>query len=167
MIYAFDTYYFDDEAKTVCLGFENWLAQVPDFELVESIQEPGDYESGAFYKRELPCILSILDHINLQKGDILVVDGYVLLSDEGKLGLGGYLYRGIRRKIPRNVGVAKKAFKDNVLHVREVLRGESKNPLYITSLGIDVDTAANAVEAMHGAYRMPDLLRLLDQKTKE
>lgn len=165
MIYAFDTYYLNGQAKTVCLGFEDWLAQAPDFELVEFIQEPGEYESGAFYKRELPCILSILKQINLQKGDILVVDGYVVLSDAGKLGLGGYLYHELQKEYPI-VGVAKKAFKDNVVHVREVLRGESKNPLFITSLGIDVDTATRSIEAMYGAYRMPDLLRLLDQKTK-
>ncbi len=26
MIYAFDTYYYEDFAKTVCIAFEDWLS---------------------------------------------------------------------------------------------------------------------------------------------
>lgn len=46
-------------------------------------------------------------------------------------------------------------------------RGKSKNPLYITTVGVDRIATAQLVQEMKGAYRMPDLLRILDQETKK
>ena len=60
MILAFDTYYFDNKAKTVCISFRSWPDESPlgmEEEITEGIS---DYEPGAFFKRELPCILSLL-----------------------------------------------------------------------------------------------------------
>ncbi len=96
---------------------------------------------------------------------MIVVDGYVILNDEGKHGLGGYLYESLSQKIPI-IGVAKRSFINNKKHVREVFRGDSKNPLYISSIGIDVDEAVKCIQEMHGQFRMPDLLRIMDQQTK-
>ncbi|WP_459212071.1 endonuclease V [Aquimarina rhabdastrellae] len=141
MIYAFDTYYTVTTAKTVCLGFKNWTDETPVISLHETISEINDYESGAFYKRELPCILSILKQVVLQDGDILVIDGYVVLDDQAKLGLGGYLYHEFKQKYPV-IGVAKNNFTAITTLKRAVLRGESKKALYITALGIDLDIAS-------------------------
>jgi deoxyribonuclease V len=66
MIYAFNTYYFDDYANTICIAFENWTSEKETQILSEKTAVTSDYESGAFYKRELPCILSLLEKIELK-----------------------------------------------------------------------------------------------------
>ncbi|KOY88133.1 endonuclease V [bacterium 336/3] len=165
MIFAFDTHYNNNKAHTVCMGFENWTDKEATLELSEDLEVPDEYVSGEFYKRELPCIMSILTQIKLQKEDIIVVDGFVVLDDRGKLGLGGHLYEELNRQVPI-IGVAKSNFATLNTLKREVYRGDSKRPLYITSLGIDLDKATAYVQSMHGAYRIPDILKKLDQKTK-
>lgn len=168
MILAFDTYYFDDKAKTVCVAFNNWTDGEPVHIYEETISGVAEYEPGAFYKRELPCILSLLESIKSEIVDIetIVVDGFVVLDDMNKLGLGGYLYQQLESAIPV-IGVAKSGFHGNKKNVEEVLRGESKKPLYISAMGIDLEMAAEHVHSMDGNYRMPTLLQIMDAKTKE
>lgn len=170
MIYCFDTYYFEDRAQTSCIGFESWTSEDVAFELTESIEEINDYESGSFYKRELPCLISILKQIDLNPNeDVLVIDGFVVLDDEGKLGLGGYLFEYLDACIPV-IGVAKNNFATIEKLKREVLRGESAKPLYITAKGIDLDEASANIAEMHGNFRIPTLLKLVDthcRKTEE
>ena len=97
---------------------------------------------------------------------MIIIDGYVYLDDFNKLGLGGHLYKSINEKIPI-IGVAKTNFATNKLNKVELLRGKSKNPLYITSIGIDINTAKEYISKMFGEYRIPKLLKELDQLTKE
>ena len=168
MIYCFDTFYGNDYAKTAVVGIENWDASEPDFELFDIINEVKEYESGAFYKRELPCLLSIiakLPPINPDK-DILVIDGYVVLSDDKKLGLGGYLFNELKGKTPV-IGVAKNNFFTLNTLKREVFRGESKKPLYVTAMGIDLQEASSLILNMHGEFRIPTILKLADQRCRE
>ncbi|AYM98956.1 endonuclease V [Chryseobacterium sp. 3008163] len=166
MIYAFDTYYYEDFAKTVCIAFEDWNSEQENEIFNEKTMITAEYESGAFYKRELPCILSLLEKIQLKPNDIIIVDGYVTLNDEGKIGLGGYLFEALNRKFPV-VGIAKNGFSSPDSKRREVFRGESKTPLFLTSIGIDVDEVQKKVEKMHGNFRFPTLLKKLDQLTRE
>lgn len=166
MILAFDTYYFDDKAKTVCLSFHNWTDEHPvniDTEIIGDIEA---YEPGSFYKRELPCILSLLQKIDVPEIEAIIVDGFVVLDDAEKPGLGAYLFEKLQGNTPI-IGVAKTSFHNNKKNVRELYRGESKKPLYITARGIDLDEAHSKIKSMHGAFRMPTLLQLLDTKTKE
>lgn len=165
MIYAFDTFYFEGKAKTIGVGFESWTDEKPTIVFDEIRADIQEYESGSFYKRELPCILSLLDKIALKKGDLIIVDGFVLLSDDQKLGLGGYLYKALKGIYPI-IGVAKNDFVGLNKLQRKVLRGESKKPLYITSLGIDLEEAAKDIKSMHGEFRMPTLLKIVDQLTR-
>jgi deoxyribonuclease V len=60
MIYAFDTYYFDNYANTVCIAFENWNSGKETKIYTAKTAIISDYKSGAFYKRELPCIINFL-----------------------------------------------------------------------------------------------------------
>lgn len=166
MIYAFDTYYYENFAKTVCIAFEKWDSETESFIYSENTEITSDYESGAFYKRELPCILSLLKKIDLQKGDLIIVDGYVTLDNSGKIGLGGYLYQSLDEKYPV-IGIAKNGFNSEDDQRRTVLRGESKTPLFLTAVGIDVDEIQSNIENMHGNYRIPTLLKKLDQLTRE
>ena len=166
MIYCFDTYYFDDKARTSCVGIDTWTAGQLTFEKSETIAGIEEYESGSFYKRELPCIQSMLSNITLNSNDIIVVDGFVVLDDFGKPGLGGYLYEWLVPQIPV-IGVAKNNFAtiDNLK--REIFRGESSKPLYVTAKGMDLDQAANYVKSMHGNYRIPTILKMVDQYCRE
>jgi deoxyribonuclease V len=166
MILALDTYYQNDKAKTVCIRFHHWTDDQPADVLTEELDSVEEYQPGAFYKRELPCILSILKKTDVQDTEAIIIDGYVLLDDTGKHGLGGYLYEALNRKIPV-IGVAKTNFANNTLHKKEVYRGDSQRPLYITTLGIPPDTACNYIRSMHGAYRIPTLLKTLDTLTRQ
>ncbi|GAA4155831.1 hypothetical protein GCM10022217_14280 [Chryseobacterium ginsenosidimutans] len=165
MIYAFDTYYFNDYANTICIAFEDWISEIESEIFSEKIPITSEYESGAFYKRELPCIVSLLNKIVLKQGDIIIVDGYVTLDDEGKIGLGGYLYEALNEKIPV-IGIAKNEFNTSDSQRREIYRGESKTPLFLTAKGADVDEIKPKIERMHGNFRIPTLLKKLDQLTR-
>ena len=124
-----------------------------------------EYVPGEFYKRELPCIKNLYVKINEPNIDCIIVDGFVVLDDVGKLGLGGYLYEYLAQKIPV-IGVAKTNFATLEKYKTAVLRGKSTRPLFITALGIDRELAAQNIANMHGEYRMPTLLQLLDMHTK-
>jgi deoxyribonuclease V len=166
MILAFDAYYFDGKAKTVCICFENWTDAKP-LKIFSAITENiADYASGAFYKRELPCILDLLKKVDAFEIEAIIVDGYVVLDDDGNYGLGGYLFEQLDNKTPV-IGVAKTNFALIEKNKCSVLRGQSARPLYITSLGIDADIAAQQIQCMHGEFRMPSLLKQLDALTKE
>ena len=165
MIYAFDTYYFDDYANTICIAFEEWTSENEAKIFTEKTEITSDYESGAFYKRELPCILSLLKKINLKEGDIIIVDGYVTLDNDGKTGLGGYLYEALDQKFTV-IGIAKNGFNPPDFQRREIYRGESKTPLFLTVKGADVDKIKQKIEQMHGNFRIPALLKKLDQLTR-
>lgn len=166
MILAFDTYYFENKAKTVCISFENWTDSKPENIKSEIIEGVAEYEPGALYKRELPCILSLLKKIDISAVDFIIVDSFVLLDDNDKYGLGAYLYDALDKKNPI-IGVAKSGFHANKKNVKELTRGESKNPLFISAIGIELKKAYNFIKSMHGNYRMPTLLQILDTKTKE
>jgi len=43
-----------------------------------------------------------------------------------------------------------------------VVRGVSRRPLFVTTAGINAEEAAKGVQAMHGPYRIPTLLKLVD-----
>jgi len=161
MILVFDVYYQETTAKSVCLCFENWTDDKASQIITETIEGVAAYESGEFYKRELPCILKVLEKIDHSTVDLIIIDGYVVLDDTGKFGLGGHLYESLNGRIPI-VGVAKTNFATNHLHVRPVVRGESIKPLFVTAIGIDLDEAAQKVKNMHGEYRIPTLLKEVD-----
>ncbi|MEN2415215.1 endonuclease V [Flavobacterium mesophilum] len=166
MILAFDTYYYDNKAKTVCIEFTEWN-QSTDFKVhTEIIDNVSEYIPGEFYKRELPCILSLLNNIDLKLVSIIIVDGFVYLDDNKKYGLGGHLYEKLNKEIPI-IGVAKTNFASIEKDKKPLFRGDSKKPLYVTSIGIDLEDAFQKIESMHGEFRIPTLLKEMDRLTKE
>ncbi len=166
MIYAFNTFYYEDFAKTVCIAFEDWNSETESFIYSENTEISANYESGAFYKRELPCILSLLKKIDLKEGDLIIVDGYVTLDNSGKIGLGGYLYESLNQKYPV-IGIAKNGFASEDDLRKTIFRGKSKTPLFLTAVGINIDNIKIKAENMYGAHRIPTLLKKLDQLTRE
>jgi len=166
MIIAVDVYYEEKQAKSVGVIFHNWEDSKPHDVIVSYTENPQEYEPGSFYKRELPCIQELLNQTDLTKIHTIVVDGYVYLDHEKKPGLGHYVYTSLSAEIPV-IGVAKNAFHQNEAYVKKIYRGNSSKPLYITSVGVELAAAAEHIQSMHGEYRFPHLLKLLDQQTKQ
>jgi deoxyribonuclease V len=165
MILAFDTAYSGDRARTVCLAFRDWSDSAPANIHSETIEGIADYEPGQFYKRELPCILSLLKTIALDDVEAIIVDGFVVLDDTGLPGLGAHLHAALAGRVPV-IGVAKTNFATLHAMKAEVLRGTSNRPLYVTAMGLPLEQAADHVRSMHGEFRMPHLLAELDRMTK-
>jgi deoxyribonuclease V len=166
MILAIDSYYFENKAKTVCLIFEQWNSSEIKNSFTEIINNIENYVPGEFYKRELPCIISLIFKLDLTKIDFIIIDGFVYLDDNGKFGLGAYLYEKLSGKIPI-IGVAKTDFISLNKNKQLLFRGKSKKPLFITSIGINIDEATEKIKIMNGEYRIPTLLKELDKQTKE
>jgi len=166
MILAIDVHYREDFAKSVSIEFDDWVDE-NILQIHETIiDEVEEYIPGEFYKRELPCLLEVIELSDRELIKLIIVDSYVVLNDDGKFGLGAYLYEALGEKIPV-IGVAKKNFLSNTKNVREVLRGESQKPLYVSSMGIDIDQAAEKIRNMKGEYRFPEMLKLVDRKGRE
>lgn len=163
---AFDVHYKEIGAKTVCAVFKKWEDKTAKSFIIKYLDEVEDYIPGQFYKRELPCIMTVLEDLDLSEIELIIIDGFVVLDDDNKPGLGFYLYEKLNRQIPV-IGVAKSGFHDNEKNVKQVLRGDSKKPLYVTAVGMDVHEAAMNVQDMFGDFRMPDILREVDLRTKE
>jgi deoxyribonuclease V len=163
---AFDTYYYNNQARTVGLVFDRWEDDKPLSIYTETLTGVAAYTPGEFYKRELPCILSLCKQINLQPLTTIIVDGYVFLDDSGEPGLGAYLYQALENKIPV-IGVAKTNFARIEKEKQLLYRGQSRQPLYITATGTLAIQAASHILSMHGEYRIPTLLKMLDKLTKE
>jgi deoxyribonuclease V len=154
-----DVDYRDTEAVAAGVLFRAWPDGDSAADLVRRIPGVAPYEPGQFYKRELPCLLAVLGSAPAPP-ELVVVDGYVWLAD-GRPGLGGHLYEALGAAVPV-VGVAKTRFL-SATAAREVLRGDSRRPLYVTAAGVDVERAAEFVRSMHGAHRVPTLLKRVDQ----
>jgi len=159
MILAVDVDYKADNTAIIAgVLFNSWEDNEASKVVKKDITQVLPYESGAFYKRELPCILALLNDID-EHLECIVVDGYVCLGKEHK-GLGAYLYDALKHKTPI-VGVAKNAFRD-ISESTYIYRGESKKPLYVTSIGMEQEKAKELILRMHGRFRLPTLLKDVD-----
>ena len=166
MLLALDVHYKDDgSAKSVGILF-NWKDIQPKEILVAYLEETDEYIPGEFYKRELPCLLKIIEKINLNELEAIIVDGYVYIDNEKRFGLGGYLWQTLNEQIPI-IGLAKNFYHGNTKTTKSIYRGKSKKPLYISSVGLELDTASDFITQMPGEFRIPDLLKKLDTITKE
>ncbi len=159
MIACVDVHYEESGARAAYLAFDTWSAPEPSDTAVTEIDEVAEYQPGEFYRRELPCLLTLLGEAD-DELDSIVVDGYVWLSDDGRPGLGAHLWDELSREVAV-VGVAKNPFRGSGFAER-VLRGDSSRPLYVTAAGMDAERAAEHVRSMHGEYRVPTLLRRVD-----
>ena len=160
MILVTDVYYEGSDALAAGILFRDWKSDAIEKEVVKRIHYVAAYEPGAFYKRELPCILSLLESIEFSL-ETIVVDGCVTLGEDSKDGLGMHLYKALNKKIPV-IGVAKSEFTGTPSECR-IFRGKSRNPLYVTSAGIPLEQAKELILTMHGENRFPTLLKKVDQ----
>jgi deoxyribonuclease V len=163
MIFAVDVDYREDNALAAGVLFENWEDCEPTRQLTLQIDQVADYEPGQFYKRELPCILSLLKQFEVRP-KYIIVDGYVCLGVAKKAGLGQHLYNALDGEIAV-IGVAKSRFQDTP-DAAELYRGSSQRPLYVTAVGIDLIEAKSAIARMCGANRIPIILKMVDRLSR-
>jgi deoxyribonuclease V len=161
LIGCIDADYREDEAVTALVGIRDWADEAPCVEhVVRAPQTPSAYVPGSFYLRELPGVLAVL--AAAPPVDVVVIDGYVWLG-VNRPGLGARLFEASHVPI---VGVAKTRFHDNAEAI-ELTRGGSSRPLYVTAAGMDVNDARAAIAQMHGAYRIPTILRRVDRLARD
>lgn len=159
MILAIDVDYKSHGAVAAGIGFSAWSQASADFEVISHIGEVADYESGQFYKRELPCLLALIEEHRLQP-EVIIVDGFVYLDQQQKPGLGKHLYDALCGEVAV-IGVAKNAHRE-IPSEWGVYRGESRKPLFVSSVGIQLDIAQQNILSMAGKFRMPTLLKQAD-----
>ncbi|MGR8941706.1 MAG: endonuclease V [Gammaproteobacteria bacterium] len=161
-----DVDYSGTGARAACVLIESWEAESPTSTYVQDIEAVEPYEPGSFYRRELPCILSVLRMLP-SLPQTVVVDGYVWLSSGERPGLGARLYEALGRNTAV-VGIAKSAFQDvgSCACVVRVLRGASRNPLFVTAAGLEPDVAAECVRRMAGKHRIPEIVRITDRLSR-
>ena len=172
MLLALDSYYKDDICNTSLVLFENEKSSVPIYTDTIYTKVKSDYIPGEFYKRELPGIKKIIKKLikeHLGYWDLtnaIIIDGYIILknNDDEWGGLGAHLYEYLT-KLGYNkiiIGVAKSKFGDCDKISDIIFRGKSKTPLYVqTTANLCID-----ITNMHGEYRIPTMLKLVDQKSR-
>lgn len=165
MILAIDVHYKETYAKAVGVLFD-WEDETPKEIITTIVKEVAEYESGQFYKRELPCILELLKQIDLEKVECIIVDGHVYVDNDKMLGLGGHLYHSLNQTIPI-IGVAKNSFVNTERVSFPIYRGESRQPLFVSAIGTDIIEMSNKIKNMRGNFRIPTILKELDRLTKE
>jgi deoxyribonuclease V len=154
VIACVDVHYEADLVTAACVGGE-WTDELATIEVVVRTRgAAAPYQPGAFYERELPYLIAVLDRMPALEA--ILVDAYVWLGPE-RAGLGWHLHQ--VRQVPV-IGVAKTAFA--AAESIDVLRGTSARPLHVTAIGIDAVLAANRVREMHGEHRIPTLVGRAD-----
>ncbi len=164
MILAVDVQYVHDKGATAGVLFESWDSSAAIDEFVSVVDINAEYVPGRFYKRELPCILTLLKDHALSP-DIILVDGYVFLDDDGRPGLGKYLYDALNGRSVV-IGVAKNRY-SGAGEKYAVYRGGSSNPVYVTAAGEDLEITKADILSMHGSHRIPALLKHADRLARE
>lgn len=154
-----DVDYRDSYAIAAAIVANSFDASVATETRIANIGPVEPYRPGSFFERELPCILQVLQLIQSPYRAV-VIDGYVDLDDNGRMGLGGHLHARLPKDIAV-VGIAKTAFHGSSFAI-PVLRGKSQKPLFVTARGIDKEDAAKYVAKMHGCHRLPTLVKLVD-----
>lgn len=163
MIGWVDVHYHDDgTARAACGVAYNWSDAEFEAEYVVVIDAVEPYQPGQFYRREMPCILAVLEKVQ-EAIHILVIDGFVVLGSTYRPGLGWHLAQATHNIAV--IGLAKSPFADTPEEL-QVFRGGSSKPLFVSTHGISLDIAKNAVESMAGRFRLPSLVKRVDQLSK-
>ncbi|MGD8483980.1 MAG: endonuclease V [Thioalkalispiraceae bacterium] len=165
MILALDVHYGQQDTATVAgILFAEWANDAIVRVITKQLAQVAPYQPGLFFRRELPCLLALLEEIATPL-DAIIVDGYVTLGAQAKPGLGMYLYESLGKSVPV-IGVAKTRYADTPRE-NELFRGKSQRPLYVTAVGMPISEAKAHILKMHGKTRIPTLLKKVDQVCRQ
>ena len=155
MLLVTDVHYFElGGARAAGVLLEHWSDGAPFEEVTVTIDRVEPYVSGAFYRRELPCLLALLEQVE-HPLEAIVVDGHVWLGD--RPGLGAHLHQATGIPV---VGVAKNPHAAGGTH--PVHRGSSRVPLHVSAIGLPEDQACQHIRQMAGEHRLPTVLKHVD-----
>ena len=160
---ATDVHYVIDFAYVGIVEFESWDDSRPRSVHRIEIESNESYQPGEFYRRELPPILGALKKVKIEYADI-VIDGYVHLASPLKWGLGMHLSHAMNDQT-NILGIAKSRLPIASDYIR-VYRGKSKRPLYVSSNNYREFEMQDIVSSMHGSYRLPTLIKAVDQVSR-
>ena len=156
MIACLDVRYEPHGARAACVLFRASGDAIAATEKVAQVDHVEPYQPGRFYRRELPRRLAVLAEVSAAV-QTAVIDGYVWLGDEKSPGLGAHLYDARSRRTAV-IGVPKTWYARRQ-DAGEVVRGTSRRPLFVTAAGVGLGTACCSVQAMHGPFQVPTLLK--------
>ncbi len=167
MIIAVDVDYRDTGAVAAAVGVLDVGDAVMAIERTVSVSDVAPYMPGAFYQRELPCLLALWATLPVDDIDTVIVDGHAWLGD-GQMGLGAHLHQAVSAlsaKALSVIGVAKTPWHDREASV-EVRRHGAK-ALWVSAVGMSDDRAADVVSRLHGPHRLPTLLKRVDRLCRD
>ena len=163
---ALDVFYREgeplDHARAAAVLFDGQGKELAHYHA--DIENVAPYQAGKFYLRELPCLLAVLEQVNLPFEQI-AIDGFVYLDDAGAEGLGAHLYHRLNQRYPV-IGIAKKPFR-NMGEAYCVYRGRSQRPLYVTAAGMALEDAKQWVRDLSGNGRIPEILARVDRLSRQ
>jgi len=166
---AIDTYYTEENAYTVGVFFSQWDDEKP-LRVIKRVTKPEyPYVPGEFYRRELPCIMDLLGSVDFDTLSTIIVDGFIRVKKDGVMipGLGEHLYDEVKDWNISIIGVAKSKFNGCENWSIPIIRKPGSKPLYVQGIGRYTDEmAAGLIKGMAGPNKLPTLLHLLDQETK-
>ncbi len=157
---ALDVHYADSVGTAVGVTFLDWESPTAEQTFVATTEGVASYQPGSFYLRELPCLQQLIERVELPIANI-VIDGYVTLGDQQTWGLGMHLWEWLKGTVPV-IGVAKSSFLGTPGQA-SLFRGSSQRPLFISAVGMPLEEAKKCICQMHGAHRIPTLLREVDR----
>jgi deoxyribonuclease V len=158
-----DVHYLDSSARAACVLADGWDAPQGRAHRTVMVSPVAAYRPGAFYERELPCLLAVLAEV--PRPDFVVVDGYVFLDAEGTWGLGAHLHQALGGEVPV-IGIAKTTFRGSPMAAK-LPRPNGAKPLFVTAAGVPVTEALEHATRLHGAYRIPSLLKEVDRLARD
>lgn len=164
MIACLDVHYEREIAHAAAIVFDKWEAVSSLSEYTAFSTNATIYAPGRFYLRELRPLLNVAQSIS-EAIDVYVIDAYCHLSADLAPGLGAYFYEALKNDASV-IGVAKNRFR-NTQHAVELIRGKSRRPLFITSIGMQYETAASNVRMMAGNFRIPTMIKAADRLARE
>jgi deoxyribonuclease V len=161
---ALDVDYRATSVVTACVSFAAWTDAAPAASVaVRSEGAAVEYVPGQFFRRELPYLVDALARLP-QLPSVIVVDGFVWLGP-GEPGLGAHLHEALAGRAAV-IGVAKRPYRGTSIGT-PMRRGGSATPLFVTAVGMGLETAAEHVASMHGPHRLPTLLKLVDRLARD
>lgn len=150
----------NNTAKATGVILNDFSSKEPLAVVNSYIENVEPYESGNFYKRELPCIRALFKEHKL-KPLVTIIDGYCELK--GHKTLGEYVAEELTDKIV--IGIAKNKHIDDEKS-EKVYRGTSKKPLYVTHSHSKESTLGDLIEEMAGKYRIPNMIKRADAECR-
>lgn len=162
-IAALDVAYSAESARSAAVVFTDWRGDRILESAVVEVAAAAPYQPGAFYQRELPALLATLKALEAPPATLLV-DGYVRLGAEGRPGLGLRLWEALEGRAAV-IGVAKNPY-PGAPEETTLLRGDSRKPLFVTAAGLPLAEAKARIREMHGAHRLPTLLKAVDRLSR-